>query len=185
MPDPVERDLVSYLETALRSALLAERWPKSGLDVVITILDGEEEAAYVSNLAARDWGFMNVLSGCINVASAAIADAGVDCIDLIAANAAVSIVQRDATRPSFLLDPCPSDGDVIQDLCVVAYSQARDEVTLVWTRTETPLINGRSHNTVQTEDLLNNAIEAASAVRLVIVDAVKEGIRNRTLSNRT
>ncbi|KAL9023787.1 MAG: hypothetical protein Q9180_008107 [Flavoplaca navasiana] len=41
--DTSERDLSMHVETALRGCLISERWPKSGVDVVITVLEGEDD----------------------------------------------------------------------------------------------------------------------------------------------
>src|SRR5277367_4846504 len=41
--DASERDLAVHLETALRGVIIGDRWPKSGVEVTITILEGEED----------------------------------------------------------------------------------------------------------------------------------------------
>ena len=42
--DASERDLSVHLETALRGVIIGERWPKSGLEIIITVLEGEEDS---------------------------------------------------------------------------------------------------------------------------------------------
>ena len=41
--DASERDLAVHLETAIRGVIIGDRWPKSGVEVIITILEGEED----------------------------------------------------------------------------------------------------------------------------------------------
>ena len=171
VPDSNERDLAAHLETALRGILLAERWPKSGVDIIITVLEGEENAGH--GQGTEQWDVMNILSGCITAASAAIADAGIDCLDL-ATGGVAALVSQPAGPSQLVLDPCPSDHESIDGACVVAYLQSRDELTEVWARSS----GGSSASNVQVsvdfEALMDNAIEAASAARLVLIEALKE-----------
>ncbi len=111
IPNAGEQDLAAHLETALRGVLIGERWPKSGVDVVITVLESEDDNAWnngqLSESGRRDcWGMMSILSGCITVASAAIVDAGIDCIDVVTGG--VAAIVREPTAPlQTFLDPCP------------------------------------------------------------------------------
>ncbi|KAI5298045.1 hypothetical protein KEM56_004369, partial [Ascosphaera pollenicola] len=41
--DIAERDLSVHLETALRGVIVADRWPKSQLDISVVVLEGEED----------------------------------------------------------------------------------------------------------------------------------------------
>ncbi|KAF2459144.1 3' exoribonuclease family, domain 1-domain-containing protein, partial [Lineolata rhizophorae] len=107
--DARERDLGAHLEAALRGAVLGARWPKSGCDVAVEVLEAEEggwwadaalppppgassaaAAAGSAGLAAA-WGSLSVLAGCITVASAALADAGIDCLGLVAGGVAALV----------------------------------------------------------------------------------------------
>ncbi|KAL9129054.1 MAG: hypothetical protein Q9217_002394 [Psora testacea] len=176
VPDPSERDLAAHLETALRGVLLAERWPKSGVDVVITVLEGEEDSPLEQSTKRTDgWGMMTILSGCITVASAAIADAGIDCIDLVTGGVA-ALVAQPAGPTELVLDPCPSDHAELRGACVVAYLQSRDEITEIWAKGDGESSDERASGNLDFEALVNNAVEAASAVRLVLVEALSESI---------
>ena len=179
VPDPIERDLAAHLETALRGVLLAERWPKSGVDVIITVLESEEDGPLGERAnVPENWGVMNTLSGCITVASAALTDGGIDCVDLVTGGVAAFVSQPD--EPSQLvLDPCPSDHKFIDGACVVAYLQSRDELTEVWAKGCGKASSGKEHIRVDFDALVENAIEAASAARLVLVDAVKESAESK------
>ncbi|GAB7346743.1 hypothetical protein MBLNU459_g1852t1 [Dothideomycetes sp. NU459] len=167
--DSAERDLGVHLETALRGVIIGERWPKSACEVVITVLEGEEDAwsgAESAGEASRVGGLgtMNVLAGCITAASAAIADAGIDCVDLISGGVAAA-VKTDAGDGTLVLDPCPSEHSDVLAACVVGYLQSRDEVTEIW-------MKGNAGD--QSEVLIDRAVQAASLTRTVLAEAVRE-----------
>ena len=198
--DASERDLAVHIETALRGIIICEKWPKSGLDVIITVLEGEEDGftAEAFNKATQEygrsegWGIMSILSGCITVASAAIADAGVDCTDVVTGGYAAmvrhsamesigqhSIPLTDRPQPDgpaiIVKDPCPVEHEEIIAACVVGYSQSRDEITEIWIKGG--VIDHFSHENSDGavfDALMDQAVEAAMAARLVLVEAVKE-----------
>lgn len=164
--DSSERDLGVHLETALRGVIIAERFPKSGCEVVITVLEGEEDAWWGDWQGAErngGWGLMSVLAGCITVASAALVDAGIDCVDLVSGGVAALVKMHGAAEQT-VLDPSPSEHDV-KAACVVAYLQSRDEVTQMWLKGDAG---------TEAEALVDQAIKAASMTRSVLVEAVKE-----------
>ncbi|TQV93033.1 ubiquitin-protein ligase (Asi3) [Cordyceps javanica] len=107
--DSSERDLSTHLETALRGTLIADRWPKSGVDVVVTIIEGELTRQAAQDQGIEGWEMMNVLSGCITVASAAIADAGIDCVDTVAGGVAAMVIEDESDEHTVVLDPVPSE----------------------------------------------------------------------------
>lgn len=198
--DASERDLSVHLETALRGVIIGERWPKSGLEVIITVLEGEEDSLWNRNgdstgegcSRTGGWGMMSILSGCITVASAALADAGIDCVDLVTGGVAAIVrnpsvrapgAQRNdrakkaeaATTTQIILDPCPSEHSDIGASCVVAYLQSRDEITEIWAKGEA-LSPEITLGTDQTgfNSLIDQATEAAKAARLVLIQAISE-----------
>jgi len=162
------------LETALRGVLIGERWPKSGVDVVITVLEGEEDSLGNEDGSISGWGMMSILSGCITVASAAIVDAGIDCLDLVTGGVAV-IVRRHPASLKLVLDPCPPDREEIVAACVIGYLQSRDEVTEIWTKGDVSGgSSGKCTEVIGFESLVNSAVDAAVAARRVVVEATKE-----------
>lgn len=198
--DASERDLSVHLETALRGVIIGERWPKSALEVIITVLEGEEDSLWNRNSDSTGegcsrtggWGMMSILSGCITVASAALADAGIDCVDLVTGGVAAIVrnpsvrapgAQRNdrakkaeaATTTQIILDPCPSEHSDIGASCVVAYLQSRDEITEIWAKGEA-LNPEITLGTDQTgfNSLIDQATEAAKAARLVLIQAISE-----------
>jgi len=167
--DSSERDLGLHLETALRGVVIGERWPKSACEVVVTVLEGEEDAWWADGEASNRgaWGSMAVLAGCITVASAALVDAGIDCVDLISGGVAAI----DGAKGGFLVDPAPSEHNDLRAACVVAYLQSRDEVTEVWMKGD---VGSR------VEALIDEAVKAATLTRTVLAEAVRESVEAKT-----
>lgn len=207
--DPSERDLAVHLETALKGIILSERWPKSGLDVVITVLEDEGDVIEAQNGGFGElepsvgWGAMSVLSGCITAASAAIADAGIDCVDLVTGGVAAMVdpSSRKSHSPPYpitstptltdkrsiiLQDICPWEHKEIFAMCVVGYLPSRDEITELWIRGNAghPATAGYEGQT-QVDALINQAIEAAISASLVLKEAVKVSTESRLLNGKT
>lgn len=135
--DSSERDLSTHLETALRGALIADRWPKSGVDVVVTIIEGDQTRQEAAEQGSEEWDMMNVLSGCITVAAAALADAGIDCVDTVSGGVSALVTSANQ-EPTVVLDPVPSDHQEVLAACCVAYLPARDEITNLWLKNTLP-----------------------------------------------
>lgn len=183
--DVSERDLGVHLETAIRGIIIGDRWPKSGLDVSITILEGEDDRWWGDTLSSGPfsgmdgWGLMNVLAGCITVASAAIADARIDCLDLIAGGVAAFVddnsKKQENNDSTLVLDPNPAEHQDILSVCVVGYMPSRDEITELWLKGDTPnSASGAQSKAAGHELLVDGAVEAARAVQTVLIEAVKE-----------
>jgi exosome complex component MTR3 len=164
--------------------IIGDRWPKSGVDVIITILEGEEDQWWgddrgQGSTSASDWGMMSVLSGCITVASAAIADAGIDCVDVVSGGVAAIVRgsgNREGPSPiSLVLDPVPSEHREILAACIVGYLPARDEITDLWAKGDIGNENQKlTSQNYSYEDLSDNAVQAALGSYRVLVGALKE-----------
>jgi exosome complex component MTR3 len=127
---------------------------------------------------------MSILSGCVTVASAAITDAGIDCVDLVTGGVA-AIVRQPAAPAQFVLDPCPSDHEEIIAACVVGYLQSRDEITETWAKGDIMATSdGNGTTSMGFEMLVDQAVEAAMAARRVLVEAVKEGTEAKIQSSQ-
>jgi exosome complex component MTR3 len=170
--DASERDLGAHLETALRGVILGERWPKAGCEVVITVLEGEEDGFWADaaeqqqgGKAGGGWGMMSVLAGCITVASAALCDAGIDCVDLVSGGVAALVRTGEGGEEEYLVDAAPSEQD-IKAACVVGYLQSRDEITEMWMKGDV--------GAADSEMLIDSAVKAAVLTRTVLADAVRE-----------
>lgn len=109
---------------------------------------------------------MSVLAGCITVASAALVDAGIDCVDLVSGGVAALVKSTETNADRVVLDPSPSDHDIAA-ACVVGYLQSRDEVTQVWLKGDAG---------AESDALMDQAVKAATLTRNVLADAVKESV---------
>lgn len=179
----MERDLGVHLETALRGVIIGERWPKSGVEVIVTVLEGDEDAWWGDGVASGGgggWGLLNVLAGCITVASAAIADAGIDCVDMVSGGVA-AIVRNPSVKSRekvdalvTVLDPCPAEHQHIVAACAVGYLAERDEITEIWMKGDVgaspdALIEGATHA----------AVGSLTVLKEVLLEAVKGKIRGQ------
>lgn len=165
--DSWERDLGVHLQTALEGVVIGERWPKSACEVIITVLEGEGDGS--------GWGSMNVLGGCVTAASAALAEAGVDCLDLISGGVAAVVGGGEGASSAerrIVLDPCPGE-ERVEAACVVAYALGRDEVVEMWMKGDV-----RSEG----EALIDSAVKAAVMTRSVLAEAMKEAAENKKSS---
>lgn len=185
--DASERDLGVHLETALRGAIIAERWPKSALDITITILEAEDDRWWGDAPDSHDasWGMMNVLAGCISAASAAIADARIDCLDLVAGGVAALVLDESegddgsgepTSKPKLLLDTDPAEHRSILAACVVAYMPMRDEITELWLKgdSSTAAFDGNDGKRQGHDALIDGAADAARGAHSVLMEAVRE-----------
>ncbi|ROT34817.1 exoribonuclease [Sodiomyces alkalinus F11] len=159
-----EQDLSAHLELALRGVIVGERWPKSNLDVTVTVLEGDHEQEMSRIQGHGDWHMMNVLSGCITVASAAIADAGVDCVDMVAGGVSALVAGSNGQSPSVMLDPVGLETESLLGGCCIAYMPNRDEITNLWVRGQS-----LSSDVLLQTKLVHGAIQASKASHCVIV----------------
>lgn len=170
--DSSERDLSVHLETALRGTLIADRWPKSGVDVVVTIVEGELAQHVAVDQGTEEWNMMNILSGCITVAAAAIADAGIDCVDTVCGGVAALVADKAGKdEQTIVLDPVPSEHGVILAACCVAYLPERDEVTNLWLKGRLSPSNAEAHR-----ELVAKAIYASRGTGMTIAAALQEAL---------
>ncbi|KAF1810389.1 hypothetical protein P152DRAFT_483856 [Eremomyces bilateralis CBS 781.70] len=187
--DAGERELSVRVENALRGVIIAERWPKMGLDLSIVVLEGEEEGPAAIQVGEKDaggaarkteawWATMTMLAGCVNVAAAAVVDAGIDCVDAVAGGVAAMVPANTAGGKGgveVVLDPVPREhGDIIA-AAVVAYLPTRDEITELWVRGDPRAAGGEKG----LEDLVDAAASAAVGARTVILEAAREEVQGR------
>lgn len=160
--------------------MLGDRWPKAGIDVCITVLEAPDDGFWVDGVQdgeLRGFGLMSLLAGCITVAGAALADAKIDCVDLLVGGVAALV--RDGSREdpqkyrgtttgfegladAVVLDPDPVEHQCIQAACVVGYLQERDEIGFLWFKGDAD------------HSLAFKAVESAMQTRLVLVESLKQ-----------
>ena len=159
--------------------ILPARWPKSAIDVVVTVLEGEEDRISGTEGGVEGAGLMNVLGGCMTVASAALADARIDCLDLLAGGVA-GVVQEKEVK-SLVLDPCPSEHDSVSAMFVVGYLPNRDEITELWVKGNSASADGDDGF----NSLLDNAVNAAKGVQTILQEAVRESAERSSRQLKT
>ncbi|KAI2614384.1 exoribonuclease [Hypoxylon fragiforme] len=167
--DSSERDLGVHLETALRGAIIADRWPKSGVDIIVTIIEGDQDRDSPDYDKDEGWDMMNVLSGCITVASAAIADAGIDCVDTVSGGVAALVAKEAQSQPSIVLDPDVASYHKILAACCVAYLPTRDEVTNIWFKGQLPEADALAYDA-----MVERSLVACKSANRVLVKALHE-----------
>ncbi|OAA33655.1 3' exoribonuclease [Moelleriella libera RCEF 2490] len=170
MRDASERDLSVHLETALRGAIITDKWPKSGVDVVVTIIEDDLPQQETLEDDVEVWEMMTVLSGCITVASAAIVDAGIDCVDTVTGGVAALVASDSPDGGAFVVvDPVIAEHQVIYAACCVAYLPKRDEITNLWYRGSPPPVHPtRRHS------LIAGAIFASKCAVKAVIASLSE-----------
>lgn len=180
--DAIEKDIGTHLETALYGVIIPDRWPKSAIEVVITIFEAEDDMEQgvpkLQSGVVEGLGIMNVISGCITVASAALLDARIDCLDLVAGGVAATATNEDE-KTIRILDPSPSEGPLPRSACVVGYMPTRDEVTLTWAKGNIPTNN--SGDLASFDMMLDGAISAAKGAHFVLRQVATELSNTRAL----
>ncbi|ROW05564.1 hypothetical protein VSDG_00301 [Cytospora chrysosperma] len=170
--DSTERDLSIHLETAMRGAIIADRWPKSGVDIIISVIEGDQDRSLSCGDQDEAWDTMNVLAGCITVASAALVDAGIDCVDTVAGGVAALVSDsKQGSEPELVVDPLASQHDKILAACCVAYLPERDEITNLWFKGDLPAADTSLYT-----GMVEKGILASQSANRVLVDCLRETV---------
>ncbi|KAI1611020.1 ribonuclease PH [Exophiala viscosa] len=169
--DSTEKDLGLHLENALKGAIIPDRWPKSAIDVAVTVLEGEDDQETGDRIAGL--GLFNMLAGCINVAMAAIADARLDCLDLLAAGVGAIILGPDM-KPVRVLDPAAIEHPEMLSSCLVGYLPSRDEIVELWCNDSGSTQAG--DNDLGYEELVDSAVAAARGAQTVLKEVLLESL---------
>lgn len=165
-----------HLENALKGVIIPDRWPKSALDVVVTVLESEDGPYSVERI--QGVGLFNLLAGCINVSMAALADARIDCLDLLVGGVGAVISGPDS-QPLRVLDPVANEHEVIHSSCLVGYLPSRDEVVEMWSSgsVSTQENSGGS----EFDELFDSAVAAARGAQTVLKQALIESLQRGQL----
>lgn len=156
--------------------------------MVLTILEGDEDGWWgdsetEGNAEGSGWGLLNVLAGCITAASAAITDAGIDCVDVVTGGVAALTRSPGANGQSEttkILDPCPAEHKEVVAACAVAYLASRDEITELWMKGDVgaesdALIEGATHA----------AVGSLAVVKDVLLESLQSKFQSQIDSNET
>ncbi|OCT44749.1 3' exoribonuclease family protein [Cladophialophora carrionii] len=171
VPDSTEKDLGLHLENALKGVLLPDRWPKSAIDIAVTVLEGEDDREEGSRFTGI--GLFNLLAAAINVSMAALADARIDCLDLLAAGVGAVVPGKDGKLVR-ILDPAAVEHGEILSTCVVGYLPSRDEVVEMWSYGSAP--KQSDGGVIGYDELADSAIAAARGAQTVIQAVLLESV---------
>ena len=174
----VERDLGAHLQAALRAVVLPDRWPKCGVEIYITVLESEDDGwcggpkgQIGESGTAGGWGAMNILAGCITAASAALVEAGVECIDLVSGGCSALVSSSESATPELVVDPNFPEHRFISAACVTGYLQSTDELAHLW-------LKGDAGSAAE-EQIVNQAVEAAKSSRTVVAASLRESVQTK------
>ena len=169
VPNATEKDLGLHLENALKGVVLPDRWPKSAIDVAVTILEGEDEQEKGDRITGI--GIFNLLVAAINVSMAALADARIDCLDLLAAGVGAVIPGPDS-KPVKILDPAAEEHENVISSCIVGYLPSRDEIVEMWSNGSATIANGGAGF----DELVDSAVTAARGAQIVMKEVLLESL---------
>lgn len=156
----------------MRGAIIADRWPKSGVDIIVSVIEGDQDRSLSRGEHDEAWDTMNVLAGCITVASAALVDAGIDCVDTVAGGVAALVNDGEQdSKPKLVVDPLASQHDKILAACCVAYLPERDEITNLWFKGDLP-----ATDTLLYTGMVEKGILASQSANRVLVDCLREAV---------
>lgn len=179
IPNSTEKDLGLHLENALKGVLLPDRWPKSAIDVAVIVLEGEDDQERGDRFTGI--GLFNLLAAAINVSVAALADAKIDALDLLAAGVSAVVTGSD-TKLVRVLDPVAVEHEEILSSCVVGYLPSRDEIVEMWSSGSLSTQNDRG--AIGYDDLVDSAIAAARGAQTVIQAVLIESITANQSTNK-
>lgn len=148
-----------------------DRWPKSGVDVVVTIIEGEDARQSAVESGTEEWDMMNVLSACVTVAAAALADAGIDCVDTVSGGVSALVTGDEAGGPTVVSDPVSTEHGEILAACCVAYLPGRDEITNLWLKGEVATTDSNIYR-----KLIAGAIHASKGTNQAISGSLHESL---------
>lgn len=168
-----------HFENALKGAILPERWPKSGLDVAVTVLEAEQDQGSGERITGV--ALFNVLAGCINVAVAAIADSRIDCLDLLAAGVG-AIVPGPKSSPIRVLDPAAAEHEELLSTCLVGFLPSRDEIVEIWSTGS--VVPQDSEWSLGFDELVDSAVAAARGAQTVLKEVLLESLTRTQIETK-
>ncbi|KIW21241.1 hypothetical protein PV08_01821 [Exophiala spinifera] len=176
--DSTEKDLGLHLQNALKGVVIPDRWPKSSLDIAVTVLEGEDDQETGDRISGL--GLYNMLAGCINVAMAALADARVDCLDLLAAGVGAIVSGADG-KPVKVLDPAAIEHKKVVSSCLVGYLPTRDEIVELWCSDSG---SSQGKEDAGFEELVDSAVAAARGAQTVLKEVLLESMMRNQVTTK-
>jgi len=163
----LERFLAIRLEKLVGPMLLGHLFPKSGIDVNIGVLE------YTGR-----WSLLAIAT---NAVSTAIAESGIDVMDLVSASSFA------VTEDGLVVDPTGEEEETATAGGVVGYMTSTGEITDMWI--SGPLEVGDeedmdvdSGRAVRLPEVMEKVVSAAADARLVINHALMEMVKEKGLA---
>lgn len=156
----MEKNMSMHLEAAISPSIQLDTLPKSIIYLYVFILEADGET---STLAAA-----------ITCASAAIADASIECIDLVTGSAAVINRER-----RLVMDPTDDDEIGKMFSVVVGYMAVKDELTELWSYG----LGLDSKDESRIDYIIHRCISMASDYRFVLNNAIMQKLEEQLRLN--
>lgn len=142
----LQKNVSSYVHTSLLPSILVEKYPKSTIDVSISVLSSSNNTK-------------TTVAAAVSCAGAALADSGLECTDIVTAG---SVLLGDETTVA------PSKAPTTEIDGVVSYMAASKKIVGMW-------IEGGNVSEEQMEVVFDRTEEMAREVRGVLHGVLLEG----------
>lgn len=80
---PLEKMICQFVKDSLEPSILLEKYPKSGIDVFITVLNRGAATAAGNKKGGKEMAVKELAAACVNAASVALVDAGIQVKDVV------------------------------------------------------------------------------------------------------
>lgn len=141
------------------------------------MIEGDQDRSLSLGDHDEAWDTMNVLAGCITVASAALADAGIDCVDTVAGGVAALVGGGEGkdSKPEIVVDPLASQHNKVFAACCVAYLPDRDEITNLWFKGDLPAADATLYT-----GMVEKGVLASQSANRVLVGSLKDAVAHNS-----
>lgn len=146
----VEQKISSFIETSLLPSVLVNKYPKSSIDVFVTVISNDTH----TNL-------LNLASWAVNAASLALVDSGVECKDIVTSGH----VRLTPTGP--VLDPA-AHTDGTAEAVVSFMSHHNNEIVGMWTESAGALDETNLTSLLELSSTMSKQIRAAVNTYLIL-----------------
>lgn len=80
---PLEKMISQFVKDSLEPSILLEKYPKSGIDIFITVLNRGAATAIGNKKGGKELAVKELTSACVNAASVALVDANIEVKDVV------------------------------------------------------------------------------------------------------
>ncbi|KAG4301783.1 hypothetical protein PCANB_002134 [Pneumocystis canis] len=157
----IEKNQSLHLTAAISPSVQLDIFPRSAIYVHVYVLEADGE--------------LSTFAAAITCASAAIADASIECIDLVTGAAAIMNKEN-----CMIMDPTEEDENEKTFSLVVGYMAVRDELTELWSH---GLMPSDSINQSESNDIISKCISMASDYRFVLNNAIMQKMEEQLSLN--